>query len=395
MGQPDSSTDDFIVFGQPCLGREEIDAVVEVLESRWIGTGPRCRRFEEAFAALKGAEAALAVSSCTAALFLALAELGARPGGEVITTPVTFGATCNVIEHIGARPIFVDIDPATGNMDPHAVAEKVTERTAAILVVHLAGRPIDMAPIVELRDKHGIPIIEDCAHAISGAWQGQPLGTIGDASTFSFYATKNITTAEGGMLIMKDTARLDHCRRLSLHGLSADAWARYEGGKTQFRHFFVAEPGFKLNLTDLQAAIGLAQLDKLAAQHEFRRGLFARYNAALARLPLDVPPASAEGDAHGYHLYSPQLRLDEVEMSRDDLLDRLQRTGIGCGVHYLSLHLHPYYRDRYELAPDSLPEALAFSERTFSIPFSGCLPEPHVERVISGLVEILGGESET
>lgn len=387
MEAPDCDSDDFIVFGQPCLGREEIAAVVEVLESRWIGTGPRCAEFERAFARLKGVEEALAVSSCTAGLTLALRELGVGPGSEVITSPVTFAATCNVIEHLGARPVFVDVEPRTGNLDSRAVAERVTDDTAAILVVHLAGRPVDMAPLLALREERGIPIVEDCAHAVTGTWQGRPLGTIGDAAAFSFYATKNITTGEGGMLLFRDAGKLERARRLSLHGLSAGAWARYRDQRNAFRHFEVTEPGYKFNLTDVQAAIGLAQLDKLDGHEARRAEVAAFYDAKFDELEIDRPLPPADGDALAYHLYSPQITDtdDERGVDRDALLSGLLRRGVGCGVHYVSLHLHPYYRDRYSITRDSLPAALRFSERSFSIPLSGCLSDAQAERVVAAV----------
>lgn len=391
MAARDNDNDEFIVFGQPCLGSEEIAAVVEVLESRWIGTGPRCAEFEKAFARLKGVDEALAVSSCTAGLTLALREFGVGPGKEVLTSPVTFAATCNVIEHLGARPVFVDVDPRTGNLDASAVAERVTDATAAILVVHLAGRPVDMAPLLAIREERGIPIVEDCAHAISGEWQGRTLGTIGDAAAFSFYATKNITTGEGGMLLFRDPEKLERARRLSLHGLSAGAWARYRDQRDAFRHFEVVEPGYKFNLTDVQAAIGLAQLEKLERHEERRRELTEYYDSKLADQSIDVPIAPAEGDAHAYHLYSPQVSDDDADrgVDRDALLSGLLRRGVGCGVHYVSLHLHPYYRDRYGITAEDFPAALRFSRRSFSIPLSGCLTDAQAERVTTTVIEEL------
>lgn len=390
MKGPASKPDDFIVFGQPCIGREEIDAVVEVMESRWIGTGPRCRRLEEAFASLKGVGDAVAVSSCTAALFLALRELGVAPGTEVVTSPVTFAASSNVIEHLGARPRFVDVDPATGNMDPAAAVEAVTDRTSAILVVHLAGRPVEMEPLLEVRERRGVPVVEDCAHATVGSWRGRATGTIGDAGAFSFYATKNVTTAEGGILLMRDEERLARCRRLSMHGLTADAWTRYNQA-AGFRHFQVVEPGYKFNLTDIAAAIGLVQLDRLGEHQGQRARLFDHYGQALADLPLDLPPPADDRDDHAFHLYSPRLRVDEVSIGRDDLLAGLIERGVGCGVHYVSLHLHPYYRDRYAFQPDELPAALRFSETSFSIPLTGCLPLAVAGRVVGALEEVLEG----
>jgi len=384
-----AGTDPFLVFGEPCLGEDEIDVATEVLRSGWIGTGPRCREFEREFAAHKGVPEALAVNSCTSALWLAMRVLGVGPGTEVITTPVTFAASCNVIEHLGARPVFVDVEPATGNMDASAVAGLVTERTAAVLAVHLAGRPVDLGPLVELRRTRGIALVEDCAHAVSGEWRGKPLGTVGDAGAFSFYATKNLTTAEGGMLLLSDPEKLDRCRRLAQHGLSADAWTRYRADG-EFKHFRVEEPGYKFNLPDLLAAIGSVQLRKLGEHDAWRRRLFDVYRDELAGLPLDLPPEPAEGDRHGYHLFSPRLRLEETGVTRDELLTTLRRDhSIGSGVHYVSLHLHPFYRDRYDLKSEDLPEAAGFSDRSFSIPLSGCLSLESARRVARALHRIL------
>ncbi len=385
-----AGSDPFLVFGEPCLGDEEVEAATEVLRSGWIGTGPRCHAFEREFAEHKGVPEALAVNSCTSALWLALRVLGVGPGTEVITTPVTFAASCNVVEHLGARPVFADVEPSTGNMDVSSVAGLVSEKTSAILVVHLAGRPVDLGPLLALRESRGIPIIEDCAHAVSGAWRGSPLGTIGDAGAFSFYATKNITTAEGGMLLLADSEKLDRCRRLAQHGLSADAWTRYSADG-DFKHFRVEEPGFKFNLPDLLAAIGSVQLRKLETHDAWRRRLFDLYREELVDLPLELPPDPVAGDSHGYHLFSPRLRLEEASVTRDELLSSLRREhGIGTGVHYTSLHMHPFYRDTYALEPEDLPAAAAFSERTFSVPLSGCLEEDSVRRVAGALRRVLG-----
>jgi dTDP-4-amino-4,6-dideoxygalactose transaminase len=388
LSAPDPESDDFIVFGRPCLGREEIEAATRVLSSGWIGAGPECARFERAFAERLGVDQALALNSCSSALWLALKLLGVGPGREVITTPVTFAATCNVVEHLGARVVFVDVDPATGNFDPNRVADCVNERTAAVLVVHLAGHPVDLGPLIDLRERTGVPIVEDCAHAVTGHWRGRPLGTIGDAGAFSFYATKNLTTAEGGMLLFSDPTHFDRARRLAQHGLSADAWSRYRE-EEGFRHFEVHEPGYKFNLTDLQAAIGLAQLEKLDEHEAHRTRLFAYYREELASLPIELPPEPDPAHGHGRHLFSPRLRLEDAPCDRDELIGRLRRAGIGSGVHYVSLHLHRYYRERYDLRDEDFPAATEFSRRSFSIPLSGCLSRESAVRVVRALHESL------
>jgi dTDP-4-amino-4,6-dideoxygalactose transaminase len=380
---PPASGPPAIVFGRPCIGEEEVQAVAEVLRSGWIGTGPRTAEFERAFAATKEAPAALALHSCTAALELTLHELGIGPGDEVIVCPITFAADANVIEHRGARVVFADCDPATGNIDPARASEMVTGRTRALLVVHLAGRPAPMGPLLELCSRHGIALIEDCAHAIEGRWQGRPLGTLGETGCFSFYATKNLTTAEGGMLIARDPARIARCRTRSLHGLSAGAWERSR--EQGYAHALVIDPGYKYNMTDIQAAIGLVQLRRLEHHGRRRAAVWAFYDEELRDLALDLPPPAPEGDVHARHLYSPRLRLEQTRVTRDELLIRLKERGVGSGVHFISLHLHPYYRDRYQLEPESLPGALEFSQRTFSLPLSGCLGLDEAGRVVDAV----------
>lgn len=377
----------FLVFGQPCLDECEVQAVAEVLRSRWIGTGPKCQQFEEAFAQYKQVPHALGLNSCTAALHLSLQHLGVKPGDEVITSPVTFAATANVIEHLGARPVFVDVEPRTGNLDVSQVESRLSERTRAVIVVHLAGRSIEFGPLLDLCRRHGLRIVEDCAHALEGTWQGKPLGTLGDTGCFSFYATKNLTTAEGGMLISRDEELLRRCRISASHGLSADAWTRFSAAG--YRHFLVVEPGHKFNLIDLQAALGLVQFEKLEAHAARRAELWRFYLEALADLPLQLPPEPAPGDHHAHHLFSPALRLDQVTLSRDELLNRLHQLGVGSGVHFVSLHLHPYYRDKYGYEAGDFPHALAWSERTFSLPLSGGLTLEQAERVVTALRQAL------
>jgi len=379
----------FIVFGQPCLDEREVQAVAEVLRARWIGTGPKCQEFEEAFAQYKQVPHALGVSSCTAALHLSLQHLGLEPGDEVLTSPVTFAATANVIEHLGARPVFVDVEPHTGNLNVSQLEARINNRTRAVVVVHLAGRPVEFGPLLDLGRRHDLRIIEDCAHAIEGAWQGKPLGTLGDTGCFSFYATKNLTTAEGGMLISRDGDLLQRCRISASHGLSSDAWTRFSAAG--YRHWLAVEPGYKFNLTDVQAAMGLVQLDKLEAHAARRTELWHYYLEALADLPLQLPPEPAPSDRHAHHLFSPLLRLEEVKLGRDELLNRLHELGIGSGVHFVSLHLHPFYREKYGYEADDFPHALTWSERTFSLPLSGGLSLQQAERVVTALRQALTG----
>ena len=386
-GRPVRAPDRFLVFGQPVIGDEEVAAVADVLRSRWIGLGPRVHAFGERFAAARGARHAVALNSCTAALHLSMLALGLGPGDEVITTAMTFCASINAIIHTGATPVLADCDPRTMNIHPEAIAARISPRTKALLVVHLCGRPCDMDAIMALARAHGLRVIEDCAHAIETRVGDVPAGSFGDIGCFSFYATKNMTTGEGGMLVTDDEALAARVRVLSLHGLSKDAWKRF--GDDGYQHYGIVSSGFKYNMTDLQAALGLVQLAKLPAWAERRAAVWAAYDDAFAGLPCDLPPPPASGTVHARHLYTPLLRLEALSCTRDDVLDALTAEGIGVGVHYLAVPSYGYYRDTYGWLPDAFPNARDIGERTVSLPLSPGLDGADVMDVIRAFTRVL------
>jgi dTDP-4-amino-4,6-dideoxygalactose transaminase len=326
------------------------------------------------------------LSSCTAALMLALRVLGIGPGDEVLVPTMTFVASANAVEHVGATPVLIDAEPGTGLIDLDAAQAAIGPATRAIIPVHLAGRPIDMDRLNGLRDRYGLEVIEDAAHAIGAEWRGRRIGGHGNVTAFSFYVTKNMTTVEGGALATEDLEIAARVERLALHGLSLGAWARFSD--QGFRHYEVVEPGFKYNMTDVQAALGLHQLPRLDAWIDRRAELWGRYDALLRDLPLETPLPPAVRTRHARHLY--QVLIDpEAGMTRDDLLDGLSERRIGTGVHYRGVHLHPYYRDRYELAPEHFPVATAISERTLSLPLSPKVSDADQDDVVLALRELL------
>jgi dTDP-4-amino-4,6-dideoxygalactose transaminase len=377
----------YIVFGSPLIDREMIDAVTRTLETCWIGTGPRVRELEVAFARYVGASHALATSSCTAALHLALLASGVGAGDEVITTPMTFCATANAIIHTGATPIFADCQRDTMNIDPRAIEAAITPRTRAVVPVHFAGRPADMDEICDIARRHQLLIIDDAAHAIESVYRGRKIGTIGHLTCFSFYVTKNLTTAEGGMVTTADPALADRIRVLGLHGLSADAWSRFSDDG--FKHYDVVYPGFKYNLTDLAASLGLAQLPRLHAWLERRAQVWARYQEALAGLPLTLPPPPAPDTVHARHLFT--VLVDPgARVGRDEFISAMHERGIGSGVHYRALHTHAYYRERWGFRPEQFPNAYDIGQRTASLPLTPKLSDAQVDRIIQAVREILG-----
>jgi dTDP-4-amino-4,6-dideoxygalactose transaminase len=374
--------DEFLVFGAPLIEEAEIAEVVDSLRSGWVGTGPKVQRFERMLEDYVGVEHARCVSSCTAALILGMQVLGVGPGDEVIVPAMTFVASANAVEHRGATPVFVDSEPGTGLIDLDAAEAAITERTRAIMPVHLAGRPVDLDRLGALRDRHDLLVVEDAAHAIGAEWRGQRIGTHGNLTAYSFYVTKNITTAEGGAIATDDPEVAAEVERLALHGLSLGAWARFSDAG--FRHYEVVEPGYKHNMTDLQAALGIHQLPKLDPWIDRRAQLWNRYDELLAGLPLELPPAPDPDTRHARHLYG--VLVDPgARLSRDELLDHLHEQRVGAGVHYRGVHLHPYYRDRYELDPASLPVATDISHRTLSLPLSPAMDEGDQDDVVAAL----------
>jgi dTDP-4-amino-4,6-dideoxygalactose transaminase len=379
--------EDFLVFGAPLIEQAEISEVTDTLRSGWIGTGPKTQRFESMLSEYVGVPQVRCLASCTAALMLSLRVLGVGPGDEVIVPSMTFVASANAVEHRGARPVFVDSEPGTGLIDLEAAEAAITERTRAIMPVHLAGRPVDLDRLAALRDRHDLLVVEDAAHAIGAEWRGRRIGTHGNLAAYSFYVTKNITTAEGGAIATDDPEIAAEVERLALHGLSLGAWARFSDAG--FRHYEVVEPGYKYNMTDLQAALGIHQLPKLDAWIDRRAELWKRYDELLAGLPLALPPAPDPDTRHARHLYS--VLVDPgARLGRDELLDFLHEQRIGAGVHYRGVHLHPYYRDRYELDPAALPVATDISHRTLSLPLSPVMHERDQDDVVAALREALG-----
>jgi dTDP-4-amino-4,6-dideoxygalactose transaminase len=373
---------DFLNFSPPSLGEEEIAEVVDTLRSDWITTGPKVKRFEQAVADYVGAPGALALSSATDAMQVALAALGVQPGDEVVTTTMTFCSTLHVIEHMGAKPVLVDVQPDTLCIDPDAVERAVTSRTRGILPVHLYGHPCEMDALLDIAGRHRLFVLEDAAHAFPARYNGRMVGTLGTATAFSFYATKNITTAEGGMLL-GNTDLLDHARTWSLHGMSRDAYNRYAADGSWF--YEVVLPGFKCNMTDIQASIGLQQLRKLAAFQSRRQQIVARYDAALGRMEqLEIPSVRANVES-ALHIYALRLNLDQLSIGRDRFIQEMKRLNIGCSVHFIPNHLQPYYRDKYGLEPSDLPVANREYPRLLSLPLHPGLTDADVDDVIDAV----------
>jgi dTDP-4-amino-4,6-dideoxygalactose transaminase len=377
---------DFLLFAPPAVGEEEIEEVIETLRSPWITTGPRAKRFEEEFASYIGAPSALALNSCTAGLHLALRGLDIGPGDEVITSPLTFTATVNVIEHVGARPVLADVVPDTLNIDPERIVAAITPRTRAIVVVHYAGHPVDLDPIEEIARQHGLVIIEDAAHALPACYKGRTIGSGTNPVAFSFYATKNLTTAEGGMLTGAPEF-VDEARVLSLHGMSRDAWKRYAKGGTW--KYDVVVPGFKYNMPDIQAAIGIRQLEKLARFQQRRREVAERYTQAFSEMDALEPPVERSEVRHAWHLYVLRIHPDRLRIDRDRFIDELDARNIGTSVHFIPVHLHQYYRRKYSYVPDSFPVSFANYERMVSLPIHPGLSDDDVADVIEAVRDVV------
>ncbi|MEZ4671547.1 MAG: DegT/DnrJ/EryC1/StrS aminotransferase family protein [Anaerolineae bacterium] len=376
----------FLPFSPPDLTEDEIAAVVDTLRTGWITSGPKTKQFEQAFAHYIGLDNALALNSCTGGLHVALAALGIGAGDEVITTTMTFCSSVNVIEHVSARPVLVDVDPDTLTLDPVKVATAITPRTKAILPVHFAGHPVDMQPILDLARQHNLYIVEDAAHALPASYRGQTVGTIGDLTAFSFYATKNLTTGEGGMLTGK-SEWVERARLFSLHGMNRDAWKRYDAGGSWY--YEVVEAGFKYNMTDIQAAMGLVQLTRLEQMQKRRREVVARYQQAFSTVSALQLPVERPDVSHAWHLYVLRLNLDQLTIDRTRFIEELKTRNIGTSVHFIPVHLHPYYRDKYAWKPDSFPIAYNEYQRTISLPLHPRLTNKDVDDVIAAVIDVL------
>jgi dTDP-4-amino-4,6-dideoxygalactose transaminase len=383
----------FLPFARPSITDREREAVLEVLESGWLTTGPRTRMFEEQFAAKVGARHAIALNSATAALHLALEALGVQAGDEVIVPTWTFAASGEVVVYRGARPVLVDVDRRTLNLTPDTVAAAITPRTRAVIAVHLGGLPVDMNGLDDVVRPRGIAIVEDAAHAFPsrvGGPGGRYAGTFGRAGAFSFYATKTITTGEGGMLVTDDDAIADRCRVMSLHGISRDAWNRYAA--TGSWYYEIEDAGFKYNMTDLAAALGTVQLDRAEELFAARQAIAAAYTDAFGASPiadlLELPETAADG-SHAWHLYIIRLELERLRLDRGAVIEALRQAGIGTSVHFIPLHLHPYYRDRHGTTPGAYPVATREYERVISLPIWPGMARSDVDRVVGSLTEIL------
>jgi dTDP-4-amino-4,6-dideoxygalactose transaminase len=371
----------FLPFHRPWFGEAELAQVAEALESGWLTRGPKTAEFEEAFRRYIGAESAVGVNSATSGLHLALVCLGVGTGDEVITTPITYCATPNEIEHAGATPVFVDVDPQTYLIDPARIEAAVTERTKAIMPVHIYGQSADMDAIRTIAKKYGLKIVEDAAHAIETTWRDEKIGTIGDFTVFSFYPTKNISTGEGGMMTTMDAELGAYAARMSMHGNSKDAWKRY--GSSGFAHYSLLERGYKYHMFDLIAALGLAQLPKLETWWERRRELRAFYDREFAgvesmRVLPDVMPGR-----NAHHLYVVELNEERAGCTRDEFMDYLQANNVGVGIHYYGMHLQPYYANRYGLRPQDFPNATKASERMLTLPLYPRMSDDDAEAVVS------------
>jgi dTDP-4-amino-4,6-dideoxygalactose transaminase len=377
---------DFLLFSKPAIGQEEIEEVTDTLRSGWITTGPKTRQFEAAFRTRVDASEALGLNSCTAGLHLALLASGVRPGDEVITTPMTFCACANVIEHLGATPRLVDVEADTLNLDPRAVIGAVTARTRAILAVHYAGHPVDLDPIQDIAASHGLGLVEDAAHALPASYKGRMIGSGPNPVAFSFYATKNLTTGEGGMLTGSPEL-IGRARTLGLHGMSRDAWKRYGPGGSWF--YSVDEPGFKYNMTDIQAAMGLVQLRKLAGFQRRRREIVAAYNQAFGELDALETPVERDEVEHSWHLYVLRLRLGALRIERDQFIDELTARNIGTSVHFIPIHLHSHYRQKYGYLPEQFPVAYSNYQRMLSLPLHPLLTNSDMGDVIGAVLDVV------
>jgi dTDP-4-amino-4,6-dideoxygalactose transaminase len=385
--------DTFLPFSPPSIGDQEINEVVDTLREGWITTGPKVKRFEDEFAAFVGSRSALALNSGTAAIHVALATLGIGPGDGVVTTPMTFCSSVHVIEQVGARPILVDIEPDTLNIDPEKVEEviKSTFRNPhsairGVLPVHLYGHPCDMKAIMDIAGKYHLKVIEDAAHALPAKHDGRLIGTIGDLTAFSFYSTKNITTAEGGMLTGK-LELIEEARLWSLHGMDRDAWKRYSPEGSWY--YEVVRPGFKYNMPDLAAAIGIQQLRKLTWFQTRRKEIVSRYNEAFSQFEeLQIPCKRADVE-HAWHLYVIRLNLNRLKINRNQFIKELKARNIGTSVHFIPIHVHPYYRDKYGYKPDDFPVAYREYQRIISLPIYPKMTGQDVEDVIGAVTEVV------
>ncbi|GAB6173060.1 DegT/DnrJ/EryC1/StrS family aminotransferase [Paradesulfitobacterium aromaticivorans] len=378
---------EFLPYGLPLIEDDDIAEVVDSLKSNWITKGPKTMEFEKRFAEYVGAKYAIAVNSCTAALHLSLAAAGIGPGDEVITTPMTFAASANVVLHVGATPVFADINPVTMNIDVERVKAKITPRTKAIIPVHIAGHACEMDEILTLAQAHNLFVLEDGAHAVYTQYKGKMIGSIGNATAFSFYATKNLATGEGGMVTTNDEALADKIRVISVHGMSRNAWNRYSAAGSWY--YEILYPGYKDNMTDIQAALGLTQLAKLERMQGIRREIAERYNEAFGRMPELEVPVELDYTRHAWHLYILKLNLDKLTIDRAQFIEELKEEKIGTSVHFIPVHLHPYYRETYGYKRGDYPQAEGTFDRILSLPLYPKMSAQDTQDVIEAVKRVV------
>ena len=377
----------FLPFALPDISEAEISAVVDSLRSGWITTGPKTKEFERRFAEATASPHAVMVNSCTAALHLALDALGIQPGDEVVVPTVTFAATAEVVRYLNAVPVLVDVQPDTHNIEPGELERAITDRTKAVIPVHFAGLPADMDQITSIARAHGLKVVDDAAHCFPGSYRGRPIGTLADITCFSFYATKTITTAEGGAAVTANADWADRMRIMSLHGISRDAWKRYTAEGSWY--YEIVAPGYKYNMTDIAAALGLGQLERATSMRERRKAIASAYDrafGALESIELLSPPKDASEHAH--HLYVVKVRDGVLSMDRDRIISELKDLGIGTSVHFIPLHMHPYYREAFGYRPDSLPVAADLYRRSLSLPIYSRMSDSDVARVIGAVLDV-------
>ena len=380
----------FLPFGVPTLGAEESAEVLDTMQSGWIGTGPKTARFEQMLADYAGAKYAVTVNSCTAGLFLSLLVSGIGPGDEVITAPLTFGATANVVIHCGATPVFADIDPVTLNIDPVQIERAITPRTKALLPIHYGGLPCDMTAIEAIAKKHNLIVVEDAAHAIGARYQGKMIGGMGHLTNYSFYPNKNMTTGEGGAIMVNDDELCEKLQIYRLHGLSRHAWQRFASRRLMLSDVMV--PGYKYNLTDLASSIGIHQLKKLESFLDTRERYARIFDGAFAGredVHTQPRPTNLAQDRHALHLYVLMLDLAQFKASRNEILDAILAENVGAALHYRALHMHPYYTNTFGYQPADFPVAAEVGESIFSLPLSPKMTEQDVQDVIVAVNKVL------
>mgnify|MGYP001293517258 FL=1 len=380
-------TPELLPFHQASIGEEEVKEIIQTLNSGWLTTGQKTRLFEKTFADYIGCKHAIGLNSCTAGLHLSLVVSGVSSGDEVITSPITFPATTNVIVHQNAKPVFVDVEPETLNINCSEIESKINDSTKAILPVHFAGHPCDMDTIISLAQKHNLTVIEDAAHALESKYHGNKIGAIGNFTAFSFYATKNITTGEGGMLTTNDDNYADKLRILSLHGISKNAWKRY--GKEGFQHWELLMPGYKYNMFDMQASLGIHQIKKVESFLNRRVQIVKKYNDAFEKteeIQLLKPESNIK---HAHHLYVIVIKTENLKVSRDEVLNEIQKRGIGVAVHFRSLHLQPFFKQHFNYKKGMFPQAEYLSDRVISLPLYPKMTDEDVSRVIETVLGVL------